>query len=648
MLKNRLFFLGVLALGAQLACGKAKEEPGDASIGNDADERGPDASGRDAGDGGVSRDACFSACTGTWKLLPNDRPVFDTPRAVAVYDPVGKRAIVTGAPSTIVWQLPFEGANANRFSMVTTSDGQTPPFLDSGTYDSRRQRLIVRSKDARHRNPGIYALDLATSAWRPVTSTRTPSAGELFHDPTTDTYVIVGLDPSERLQVWTSSATEPLAWRLLDVPNAPGLAGTAITLDTRRARVMAIDAQSGTTVVLPLSPLGRWGVLPQLSGARTLGTYSGVYDSAGDRYVVFRDLSEVWALPLSGTGNWTRLSGAAIPGRTAETVVYDSDRGQLVVLGGISGTSVMTFGQQGLYNDVWAFSLGATPGWTNLLPNERRPFTTGGPNVLASYDSTRNAVLYLPPADGYPDDWTRQSFEAWWLYLDPVHWEQITLGGGPTGTFGHLFYQPSRDRYVMLRSVLRNPPVAGEAWALDLLMTAWKTLTLNGVPPASLSKGVFLSDPDRALFLGRSRTNAQETALFQLGLDDELTWSDVPTKDPPPFRARDITLAPDFNVLIASGQIGGTWALYLNENPPRWVELRHTSPAFTSPAAYEPRRRAVVASGGNLLPLDCSADRATLESKPPAPNTWHRLVSTPSGVVSFTDVPWLLSIDSCR
>jgi galactose oxidase-like protein len=132
-------------------------------------------------------------------------------RGVAVYDPDGDRMIIFGGryrtapmmPYTLfndVWALDLETL---AWSQIATTG--TPPSARSSTaaaYDPLQKQLLVfggnESADGLNFIPknDLWALDLATGAWRTIAPVGTPPVVRLFHsatlDPATGRFYVYG------------------------------------------------------------------------------------------------------------------------------------------------------------------------------------------------------------------------------------------------------------------------------------------------------------------------------------------------------------------------------------------------------------------------------------------------------------------------
>ena len=77
--------------------------------------------------------------------------------------------------------------------------------------------------------------------------------------------------------------------------------------------------------------------------------------------------SDTWALSLGATPGWTNLVPAGPPpARYDFASACDPSTGQFVVYGGHGAGSTV-------YGDVWSLSLNGSPAWTQIIPSGSAP-----------------------------------------------------------------------------------------------------------------------------------------------------------------------------------------------------------------------------------------------------------------------------------
>jgi N-acetylneuraminic acid mutarotase len=114
---------------------------------------------------------------------------------------------------------------------------------------------------------------------------------------------------------------------------------------------------------------------------------SMAYDPQDGRMILFGGvadfscLDDTWAYDLAAN-TWVQLApdGATPPARCGHIMVYDPDRTQLVLFGGIDSDF-------GCYNDTWSYDAAANT-WTNLIPSGDGPPARG-----------RSSAVYVPIID---------------------------------------------------------------------------------------------------------------------------------------------------------------------------------------------------------------------------------------------------------
>jgi len=186
--------------------------------------------------------------------------------------------------------------------------------------------------------------------------------------------------------------------------------GTATYLnDPWEFRVAANDWNFLSYGALVPSPRSYYGMVqdPIRGRALLVGGYSGS-----------EALGDVWSLALTGSPNWTPLSlaGPAPGARFAHSLIYQPGRDRVILFGGFSNP---------IQNDVWALTLSGTPTWQQLTPTGPHP----APRFahLAVYDRLRDRMVVFGGYDG-----ANSRNDVWALSLGPTPgWSQLTPSGTP-------------------------------------------------------------------------------------------------------------------------------------------------------------------------------------------------------------------------
>jgi hypothetical protein len=204
--------------------------------------------------------------------------------------------------------------------------------------------------------------------------------------------------------VWALSLSGIPAWTQLTPAGTPPPQGDAAIYDPVRDRVVGFGGNGAWALSLSGTPA--WTRLTT-TGTPPAGRqgHTAIYDPLRDRMVIFGGYdgswprrNDVWALSLSGTPAWTRLTpaGLAPEGRVDHTAIYDPVRDRMVIFGGWD-----------IYNDTWALSLSGSPAWTELFPAEKRPWWRSGHTAI--HDAARDRMVVFGGGDfyvDYNDAWT--------------------------------------------------------------------------------------------------------------------------------------------------------------------------------------------------------------------------------------------------
>ena len=508
--------------------------------------------------------------TPSWtQLAPTGTPPTARVSPSAIYDPVRDRVVVwagqgTGGYKNDVWSLTLSGTPA--WSQLLPSGGP-PPGRSRSTaiYDSARDRMVVfGGKDATTFYNDVWTLSMGTPTWATLTPSGTgPTAryGQAgIYDPVRDRMVLFGGNDG-------GDPLDPTVWTI-------GFAGTPA-----------------------------WGTLSP-SGSGPPGTYdlSGVYDSTGDRMLLFAGFTELTTnqlavLGFAGSPSWVTLSPTGVPPspRTDHGAVYDPVRGRMLVIDGYGGSD---------FQDVWSLDLNLQT-WTKLQPTGTAPSARDG-HVLV-YDSTRDRVLLFggTTAGNFLND-------TWALTLSGTPaWSQLTPTGTPPAgrTSSAGVYDPGQDRLVVYGGF--DGTVYGDVWSLSLAGTpSWSQLAPSGTPPLPrfLHEAVRISTTNRMLVFGGTDSSLFND-VWTLTLTNPPTWSHLAPSGTPPVPRYESAAMYDstrlrvvlFGGFDGTNLLSDTWSLSLSGSP-AWAMLAPTglnpTPRYGHSAIYDvPRDRMVVFGG---------------------------------------------------
>jgi hypothetical protein len=252
------------------------------------------------------------------------------------------------------------------------------------------------------------------------------------------------------------------------------------------------------------------------------------------------------ALGIIEPGLWTQRALYAFvpPRRFASTLTWDAAHQQLVLFGGIDGTS--------FYGDTWTASATSDVWSITCYPPCTPPSARAG--HAAAYDVARGkVVLYGGGGSSYDSD-------TWeW---DGTTWTQRCSGCAPgTRAYAAMAWDPVRGHVILFGGVgglAGNAPV-GDTWQWD--GTSWTALTPASSPPARYAAALALdSVRDRVLlFGGKDASNSTVNDTWEW---DGASWTQLCTS-----AACTATLPP-----------------------PRW----------SAGLAFDPNRRRAVLFGGSL------------------------------------------------
>jgi N-acetylneuraminic acid mutarotase len=242
-------------------------------------------------------------------------------------------------------------------------------------------------------------------------------------------------------------------------------------------------ALTGETWVFHLD-CNSWELLQPINAPFARARFGTAHDTQRNRLLIFGgrekpsssyvNLNEVWAFDLS-TDTWSQLdaSGDAPPERSSPVSVYDPERDRLVIFGGNSSTSGLSFTSM---NDLYSLDLGSLA-WSRVDaangPAARlyhSAVVLGGEMVVFGGTPTYGGPYYN---DTYAFNLTNDT------------WRSVSESGADRRFGGEIFADSVRNRILLFGGHddgalgMRN-----DVWALSLLDNTWANLnegdTLNG------------------------------------------------------------------------------------------------------------------------------------------------------------------------
>jgi FlgD Ig-like domain/Galactose oxidase, central domain/Kelch motif len=560
-----------------------------------------------------------------WKqLVPIGTPPAARRGHVAIYDPVGDRMIVQGGIGTSslsdAWALSLSGATPAWSQLAPSGTPPSGRFGHSGIYDAVRNRLVIHGGQSglTFRND-VWALALGGSpGWSQVVPTGGPPALRSRHtaiyDSVRDRMVVFG--GTDGIDSWNDTwvlafAGTP-AWSELlpsGTPPTPRFGHEAIYDATRDRMVVhggndGGEQPSGAVFTLAFaSP--QWAAAAPAGTSPPLFDHTSIYDSAGDRMILFAGSAELptkilACLSLAGSMAWVDLAVVGVPPseRSDHAGVYDPVRDRMLVFGGSAFDGAPL-------QDLWSLQMGGLV-WTKLTPSGQQPPARQG--HLMIYDPVRDRMIVFGGMDEENDFYD----DVWALNLAPSpSWTHINPSGpdpeARAWTAG--VYDPVGDRIVLFGGYADL--ALGDVWSLSLSGTpTWSQLAPTGGPPASryLHSAARIPGTNEMLVIAGTDSTLMND-VWKLSLSGSPAWTQLsPGGFPFPgrFHAAAIHDPVRARIVIYGGSDlsaakTDTWALSLSGSPV-WTPLAPTGfiPAarYAHSAVYDNVRDRMIVFGG--------------------------------------------------
>ena len=442
-----------------------------------------------------------------------------------------------GASSSLndVWSLNLA---ANTWTQLSPTGG--PPTgrqFPAAVYDTPRNRMVVfggNNDEGTVADP-LWSLSLgSTIAWTDLGGRRPPQRWEAAtaFDPTRRIMWMQGgltwdeSGPSVLADLWSFSFGSPTGWNQPLTTGTPlgKRCGNSAVYDALRDRLVFFGGFNDTTNTrlndvwaLTLTGTPAWSQLsPSGTPPAARALHSAVYDAVNDRLVVFggstetQAMNDVWALSLSGTPAWSKLSpaGTPPPALWGQSAALDEGANRLIVFGGNDGN---------LENKVYALSLTGSPAWAELLPSGTPPAA----RQQASMVSLGTHMLVfggdVTGMGGGPAN------DAWLLSLYPAPaWRQLDVGPTvPPGRWSHAaaLDHTSFEMIVFGGSGLSSD--GSDAWRLQLneAVPTLASLVSSNAMPGRVDLAWEISSSDGLVTVYRRAGDGPWTELDRLTPD---------------------------------------------------------------------------------------------------------------------------------
>jgi N-acetylneuraminic acid mutarotase len=403
----------------------------------------------------------LSTANGTWSALPTLAAPPATTGAVVGFDLQTRRVVVaTGLSysssgrftpqSSAVWLL-------DRVAERWTDRGSTvaPPQLRYGAaFDTNRQLIVAMGTRAPPERALMWSFDSRAAQWsvQDVTDVEHPfSAGEFngLADSTNSLFYAAQLGVLLEVRHKELAQWDGERWtKRCDLPSVGALGSqyeTSAAYDAAYQRVYlfgggvpgSFEQLKNDVIALDVTTCTAEVLQPTTPPPPHRKSTSSTWDSDRGRLIVFGGLDysrgpsrDTWEFDPVGR-TWTALAGAMPPARSGATSVYDSARHRVILHGGRA--------ESALLYDTWELDP-ASGSWRQLVTagpsdGEQAALTFDAIRNSAALVSTRGAVWYL-------------SGESWTADLNPVSPSArsgFSGGFGPASGVGVFFGGTSGD-----------------------------------------------------------------------------------------------------------------------------------------------------------------------------------------------------------
>jgi hypothetical protein len=290
---------------------------------------------------------------------------------------------------------------------------------------------------------------------------------------------------------------------------------------------------------------GTWMRIGDPPNPPVFNYHGAVYDSLGDRVLVYKPFAivngqpaaadEIWEYRLSEpTAGWHQLevSGTGPGGRHAASLVFDEPGRRLLLYGGW-----VAFGDAPMTNDVYVLSLAGAPTWSVIHTTDN--FLRVRLSAFVGLDqANRRLVLYGGRARF--DDHYGPVYDLWTLPLDArAVWTEVPITGAvpPERSEAQLAWDPLRGRVLVHGGFNVRYEALGDTWALTVGATAhWDALATSGLQIPRGEGGALVDVAHDRLLLAPGFANLwpnppTDRSVYELPLGPGGEWAEAAAAD---------------------------------------------------------------------------------------------------------------------
>jgi len=308
------------------------------------------------------------------------------------------------------------------------------------------------------------------------------------------------------------SGTTAGGWEKIIATNAGPSAryDHTLTLDPAKNRAIVFGGRgangtTGDTWIFDLATRA-WKEIKSNPAPAARHGHAAIYDAPRRRMVIFSGqasgfFNDVWAFDLEKE-TWQELAPSGDkPGerpvvRYGASAVFDSTLNRMIISHGFAA---------GRFDDTWAFDL-AKNAWTNITPSGDKPLKRCLHEAV--YDTANDRMLlYGGCSSGFGPC---PQGDLWSLDLKTNQWTEIksaTIPGARSNPA--LVYDGARNR-LLLQGGLESGGATNDAWAFDLVKSAWTKLASGALSARRSHDAVVDEKNSRLILFGGTGANVSD------------------------------------------------------------------------------------------------------------------------------------------
>jgi N-acetylneuraminic acid mutarotase len=299
------------------------------------------------------------------------------------------------------------------------------------------------------------------------------------------------------------------------------------------------------------SLLENWSNIGEITSPTPRFGHSMVYDSINGVHLLFGGFdgnwqNDTWAYEMV-SNKWTiqSIHKYGPPGRTMQSMAFDSRNGKVVMFGGFNAMKWSS------YNDTWTYNY-STNIWHQATPISQSPEARSDHSM--AYDPNNGQIVLFGGTDMYSGSSQKIINDTWTYNVSSGSWAQKFPTFSPLSRYDQsMCYDPSSGLIVLFGGVNAAGLTCQDTWTYDSTANTWTEQHPKISPPARVCAAMIADERDGTILLfgGRQASNTyNDTWSYNVTMN---TWVELFPSGPSSRSDAAMTYDPTINKVFLYG-----------------------------------------------------------------------------------------------